>query len=142
MDYIVNFRVARVTYKLLSQKKKKSHCTFSSHTYAWISPYCFYIILAYTKSLVHKVNLLTDLLDLALLFTFIKEASCCSTENHKQSKWRLVEPCPSGYSYKTVPHLRVREEDMEWKWYVKARGSVRLDPLEMSGSGHDLLNMN
>lgn len=50
------------------KKKKKSHCTFSSHTYAWISPYCFYMILPCTKSLLHKVNLLTDLLDLTLLF--------------------------------------------------------------------------
>lgn len=44
-------------------------------------------------------------------------------KNHKQSKWRLVDPCPSGYIYKTVPCLRLREADVEWKWYVKARGS-------------------
>lgn len=50
------------------KKIKKSHCTFSSHTYAWISPYCFCIILPCPKSLIHKVNLLTDLLHLTLLF--------------------------------------------------------------------------
>ena len=31
------------------------------------------------------------------------------TENHNQSKYRVMEPTPSGYMYKMFPYLRLSE---------------------------------
>jgi hypothetical protein len=49
------------------------------------------------------------------------------TENHIQSKFRVVDYTYSGYTYKMCPHLRLREHcGIGSRKIVKARGSRSL----------------
>jgi hypothetical protein len=52
-----------------------------------------------------------------------------TTENHNQSKCKIVEPVPNEYIYRTLPHPRIKEN-----WGRQGRKTVKVRDRESYSS--------